>query len=85
VGDKLPGGKIVRLTGEPIAIIRTVLGRACLADCLNFSVKVGGVSIAGLSLCLSPKNELDVKLIPNKLGGLKLEEGSEVLLKIEKR
>jgi hypothetical protein len=85
VGDKLPEGRIVKLTGEPIAVIRTVLGRACLADCLDFTVKAGGVSIAGLSLCLSPKTELDIKLIPSKLGGLKLEEGSEVLLKIEKR
>ena len=68
---------------KPIAIIKNVLGKVCLADCLEFSVKVDGIAIQGLSLHLSPRREVEVKLMPLRLGGLRLEVGAEVSLTLE--
>jgi hypothetical protein len=73
----------IKLAGKPIADIRAMTGNACLADCMDFKVKVDGINILGLSLRLSPRKEIEVKLIPLKLGGLKLEEGNKVTITIE--
>jgi len=78
-----PRGGSVELMGHPIATMRAVHDRVCLADCTDFSVKVEGEPILGLSLRLSPRRGAEVKLVPMRLGGLALEEGSEVSVQVE--
>jgi hypothetical protein len=78
-----PRGGSVELMGHPIATMRAVHDRVCLADCTDFSVKVEGEPILGLSLRLSPRRGAEVKLMPMRLGGLALEEGSEVSVQVE--
>ena len=73
----------MELMGHPIATMRAVHDRVCLADCTDFSVKVEGEPILGLSLRLSPRRGAEVKLVPMRLGGLALEEGSEVSVQVE--
>jgi hypothetical protein len=82
-GEAPPVGETIKLIDEPIADIKALTTNTCLADCRDFSVKANGIKILGLSLRLSPKKETEVKLIPYKLGSLKLEEGDEVILIIE--
>ena len=82
IGSELPKNGTVRLLGKPIATIRNVQGKVCFADCLDFVVRVDGVAIHGLSLHLFPGKGTDVKLMPRRLGGLRLEEGAEVSLTI---
>ena len=73
---------VVKLCGKPIATIKAVHGNMCLAECKSFSVRVGGVPI-GLSLYLFPNNsKQEVKLVPHKLGALRLKESEEVSLDI---
>lgn len=76
-------GGAVELMGHPIATIKAIHDRVCLADCTDFSVKVEGKPILGLSLRLSPRKGAEVKLVPRRLGGLALDEGSEVTVNIE--
>ncbi len=78
-----PEGGAVELMGHPIATIGAIHDRVCLADCNDFSVKVEGISILGLSLRLSPRKGVEVKLVPRRLGGLVLDEGSEVTVHVE--
>jgi len=79
---KLEGGA-VELMGHPIATIGAIHDRVCLADCNDFSVNIEGKLILGLSLRLSPRKSAEVKLVPRRLGGLTLDEGSEVMVNIE--
>jgi len=83
VNDEPPTDNTVTLLKKPIAIIKNVLSNVCLADCLEFVVKVDGIAIQGISLHLSPRKEVEVKLIPLVLGSLKLEEDVEVSLTLE--
>jgi len=83
INEEPPTDNTVTLLKNPIAIIKNVLTKVCLADCLEFSVKVDGIAIQGISLHLSPRREVEVKLIPLRLGSLRLEEGVEVSLTIE--
>jgi hypothetical protein len=78
-----PRGGAVELAGHPVATVREVRDRSCLADCTSFSVSVDGSTILGLSLRLSPKGGAEVKLVPRKIGGLVLEEGDEVTVDFE--
>lgn len=78
-----PKGGSVELMGHPIATMKAVHDRVCLADCTDFSVKVEGEPILGLSLRLSPRRGAEVKLVPMRFGGLALEEGSEVSVQVE--
>ena len=78
-----PRGGAVELAGRPVATVREVHDRACLADCTGFSVSVDGSPILGLSLRLSPQREAEVKLVPRMIGGLVLKEGGEVTVDIE--
>ncbi len=78
-----PEGGAVELMGHPIATIEAIHDRVCLADCTDFSVKVEGNPILGLSLRLSPRKGTEFKLVPMRLGGLVLDEGSEVTVHIE--
>lgn len=82
ISDDPPKDNIVTLLGTAIAQIKEVNEGVCLADCLEFSVRVNGRSILGLSLHLSPRREAEVKLIPSSRGALRLEEGTEVYLSI---
>lgn len=82
IGDDPPRDNTVTLLGTAIAQIKAVNEGGCLADCLEFSVKVDGRAIRGLSLRLSPRKEAEVKLIPSSRGALRLEEGTEVSLSI---
>jgi len=82
IGDDTPTGDAVTLLGKAIANIKVVNDRVCLADCLEFSVRVDGRAILGLSLRLSPRKEAEIKLIPSSRGALKLEEDTEVSLTI---
>ncbi len=83
IGSNPPTGRVVKLCGKPIAIIKTLRGKTCLADCLDFKINVGMIPIRGLSLRLSPRALPEIKLIPFKPEGLQLEEDSEVSLSIE--
>ena len=78
-----PEGGAVELTGHPIATTGAIHDRVCLADCNDFSVKVEGKPTLGLSLRLTPRKGAEVKLVPRSLGGLALDEGSEVTVNIE--
>ena len=78
-----PEGGAVELVGHPIATTKAIHDRVCLADCTDFSVKVEGKPILGLSLRLSPRKGVEVKLVPRKVGSLVLDEGSEVTVVIE--
>jgi len=78
-----PEGGVVELLGHPIATVGAVHDRMSLADCSDFSVKVDGNPILGLSLRLSPRKCVDVKLVPRKIGGLALDEGSDVKVVIK--
>ena len=78
-----PEGGAVELMGHPIATIGAIHDRVCLADCTDFSVNVARKPILGLSLRLSPRRGAEVKLVPRRLGGLALDEGSEVTVNIE--
>jgi hypothetical protein len=78
-----PEGGAVKLTGHSIATTGAIHERVCLADCNDFSVKVEGNPILGLSLRLSPRRGAEVKLVPRMLGGLALDEGTEVTIDIE--
>ncbi len=78
-----PEGGTVELMGHPIATIGVIHDKVCLADCNDFSVKVEGKLILGLSLRLSPRKGAEVKLVPRRLDGLVLDEGSEVTVNIE--
>ena len=78
-----PDGKAIKLAGFPIADIVALTANTCLADCRDFKVKVDGTDILGLSLRLSPRNEPEVKLIPYRLGSLRLGQGDEVAITIE--
>jgi hypothetical protein len=69
--------------GHPIATIGAIHDRVCLADCNDFSVKVEGNPILGLSLRLSPRKDVEIKLVPRRFGGLVLDEGSEVAVHVE--
>lgn len=77
-----PRGGSVELSGRPIATMRAIHDRMCLADCTDFSVNVEGKPILGLSLRLSPQRGAEVKLVPRKVGDLVLEEGSEAMVVI---
>jgi hypothetical protein len=81
--EKPPGRSgLVKLCGKPIATIKAVHGNMCLAECANFSLRVGGVPV-GLSLYLFPDNSRpELKLVPHNPGALKLEESEEVSLDI---
>ena len=83
INGEAPTDNVVALLKKPVAIIKNVQTKVCLADCLEFSVKVDGTAIQGMSLHLSPRREVEVKLMPLRLGGLRLEEGAEVSLTIE--
>ncbi len=78
-----PDGEEIKLAGLPIADIVSFTPNTCLADCRNFKVKVDGTDILGLSLRLSPRNEPEVKMIPNRLDSLRLDQGDEVVITIE--
>ena len=82
IGDNPPRDDIITLLGKAIAKIREVHDGVCLADCLDFTVRVDGRAILGLSLRLSPRKEAELKLIPSTWGALKLVEGTEVSLSI---
>jgi hypothetical protein len=78
-----PRRATVELAGRPVATVREVLDRVCLADCTRFSVNVEGSPIRGLSLRLSPRRGAEVKLVPRKIGDLVLEEEGEATVDIE--
>ena len=78
-----PEGGAVELMGHPIATTGAIHDRVCLADCNDFSVKVEGKPILGLSLRLSPRRGAEVKLVPRRIGGLALDEGTEATVSIE--
>jgi len=74
-------GDAVNLCGKPIASIRAVSGNMLLAKCRDVRIQVNGVEV-GLSLYLFPATN-QIKLIPRKLGSLKLEKFEEVSLDIQ--
>jgi len=82
IGDEPPINNAVTLLGKPVAHIKEVLEGVCIADCLDFTVRVDGYAILGLSLRLSPRKESEVKLIPLYRGALRLDIGAEVSLTI---
>jgi len=82
IGDEAPKGRVVKLLGKTIANITDVLGKVCLADCVEFTVKADDTAVLGLSLRLSPRRGAEVKLIPFRMGGLRLEVDSEVSISI---
>lgn len=77
-GAPSPGGA-VRLCGKAIATVRTVRGNTCLAECTGFSLEAKGVGV-GLSLYLFPSARPTIKLVPPRLGALKLERSEEISL-----
>lgn len=72
-------GSPVRLCGKPIATVKSVYGNTCLAECTGSRIRADGVTV-GLSLYLFPASKPEVKLVPPKLGALKLEESNEISL-----
>lgn len=81
-GSVAPRGDIVELCGKPVAEVKSLRGRSCIAECTDFSFRLDGVPI-GLSLYLYPREEPEVLLIPMRLGGLELETSSEVTIEVE--
>ena len=68
----------VKLLGKPIGDVKTVFRSSVIADVRDFSFKVEGNPVRGLSLYLSPIKKPIVKILPLKIGNLLLEEGNTV-------
>ncbi len=82
IGEEAPEGRAVKLLGKTIANVTDIFKKVCLANCVEFTVEADDTDILGLSLRLSPRREAEVKLIPFRIGGLRLEEDSEVSISI---
>lgn len=74
-------GRAIKLCGKPIATIKTIRNNTCLAECTGFSIKASGIRV-GLSLYLFPASQPAIKLVPSRLGALKLKKSGETTLVI---
>ncbi len=81
-GAVRPVGETVRVMSVPVAMINAVLDGACLASCLPFQVLANGAPTRGLSLRLSPRDEVVVKLIPMRYGDLEHEVDSYITIEL---
>ncbi|MEM2424124.1 MAG: hypothetical protein QXR45_00150 [Candidatus Bathyarchaeia archaeon] len=74
-------GSIVKLNGVKAGVVESVHSNMCIAKCFsNLTFKVKGHPV-GLSLYLYTSKPL-LKIIPNKIGALKLEESEDVSIMI---
>jgi hypothetical protein len=80
--EEIPHGDRIELCSVIIAEIREMKGRTCVADCTDFNFRIDGMPI-GLSIYLHPRANPEAVIIPHRIGGLKLEEGEEVIINLE--
>ena len=70
-----PSVGTIRLLGQDIADITQVFKSSCRANCMGFTFSVKDRQILGLSLTLQPRKETLIKVMPVRLGGLDVEVG----------
>jgi len=80
--DTPPIGEAVKLCGKRIGTVRTAHQNMCLAECIDFSFRLGKFQV-GLSLYLHISSDKPLmKIVPPKPGYLKFERFEEVSLDI---
>jgi len=77
-----PLSSYIKLVGIPIGIIDFLGSNICQAKCLDVGFDVNGFSFKGLSLGLSPVGPAIIKLIPFKLGTLRMYYGEEAIIDV---
>lgn len=70
-----PENGTIKLLGKNIADITQVFKGSCRAECRDFTFLVKGRRVLGLALTLQPRKEALIKVIPGRLGGLDVEVG----------
>ena len=73
----------VRLLGHPVADVKEVKDRAAIAEPRGFRFTLDGEPLLGLSLCLTPKPDPLVKILPIKIGGLTLSRGDVAAVELK--
>ena len=74
-------GGVVRLCGVKIGVVKLVFTSMCLAVCCSSNFKLDGKPVR-LSTYIHPSGNYFLKVVPNRLGELKLDRSQEVYLAI---
>jgi len=74
-------GSVVRLCGVKIGVVKFVFTGMCLAVCCGLNFKLDGKPVR-LSTYIHPSGNYLLKVVPNRLGELKLDRSQEVSLTI---
>ena len=81
VSGKPSKGGVVRLCGVKVGVVRFVFSGMCVAVCCGSNFKLDGKPV-GLSTYIHPSGKHFLKVVPNRLGELKLDRFQEVSLAI---